>query len=92
MRLPGFPWCQYLPRSEHSCVPSEGGIGTKEILAGAKNGEIEVLYLLGADEFNMDNLGDTFVIYQGHHGDAGAHRANLILPGAAAPGRIKFAR
>ncbi|PPR55640.1 MAG: hypothetical protein CFH10_02476, partial [Alphaproteobacteria bacterium MarineAlpha4_Bin2] len=65
------------------CVPSEGGIGTKEILAGAKNGEIEVLYLLGADEFNMDNLGNTFVIYQGHHGDAGAHRANLILPGAA---------
>jgi NADH-quinone oxidoreductase subunit G len=28
-------------------------------------------------------LGQAFVIYQGHHGDAGAHRADVILPGAA---------
>jgi len=28
-------------------------------------------------------LGDAFVVYQGHHGDAGAHRADVILPGAA---------
>ena len=31
----------------------------------------------------MTELGETFVIYQGHHGDAGAHRADVILPGAA---------
>ncbi len=45
----------------------------------------DILYLLDMDEF--DELGqisdNTFVIYQGHHGDAGAHRANVILPTAA---------
>ncbi len=46
-------------------------------------GSMDVVYLLGADEFDMSMLGDAFVIYQGHHGDAGAHRADVILPGAA---------
>ena len=31
----------------------------------------------------MDQLGRAFVVYQGTHGDAGAHRADVILPGAA---------
>ena len=31
----------------------------------------------------MERLGKAFVIYQGSHGDAGAHRADVILPGAA---------
>jgi NADH-quinone oxidoreductase subunit G len=39
---------------------------------------------LGADEFDTSRIGaNTFVIYQGHHGDAGAARADVILPGAA---------
>jgi NADH-quinone oxidoreductase subunit G len=42
-----------------------------------------VVYLLGADELDMDRLGKAFVIYQGSHGDRGAHRADVILPGAA---------
>jgi NADH-quinone oxidoreductase subunit G len=42
-----------------------------------------VVYLLGADEIDMAGLGDAFVIYQGHHGDAGATRADVVLPGAA---------
>ena len=46
-------------------------------------GNIEMVYLLGADEIDMARLGDAFVIYQGSHGDAGAHRADVILPGAA---------
>jgi NADH-quinone oxidoreductase subunit G len=41
------------------------------------------VYLLGADEIDTSKLRDTFVIYQGHHGDAGAHVADVILPGAA---------
>jgi NADH-quinone oxidoreductase subunit G len=53
------------------------------ILDGATKGEIEVVYLLGADEIDMARLGKAFVIYQGHHGDAGAHRADVVLPGAA---------
>ena len=44
----------------------------------------DVLYLLGADEIPVASIGkDTFVIYQGHHGDAAAARADVILPGAA---------
>ena len=31
----------------------------------------------------MARLGDAFVVYQGHHGDAGARRADVVLPGAA---------
>ena len=44
---------------------------------------MDVLFLLGADEIDMNRLGSAFVIYQGSHGDAGAHRADVILPGAA---------
>jgi len=43
----------------------------------------EVVYLLGADELDLAKLGKAFVVYQGHHGDRGAHRADVILPGAA---------
>ncbi len=52
--------------------------------AGMMNGGVDVLWLLGADEFEAGRIGmDTFVIYQGHHGDAGAAHADVILPGAA---------
>ena len=45
---------------------------------------LDVLFLLGADEFDTAKIAaGTFVIYQGHHGDKGAARANVILPGAA---------
>ena len=44
----------------------------------------KLVYLLGSDEFDdADVPEDAFVIYQGTHGDKGAMRADLILPGAA---------
>ncbi|WP_282608189.1 NADH-quinone oxidoreductase subunit NuoG [Pelagibius sp. Alg239-R121] len=64
-------------------LPGEGGRDLESILDGAGKGEIELVYLLGADEIGMNNLGKAFVVYQGHHGDAGAHRADVVLPGAA---------
>ena len=64
-------------------VPGPGGRDVAGILDGAAKGEISVVYLLGADEIDMSRLGKAFVIYQGHHGDAGAHRADVILPGVA---------
>ncbi len=64
-------------------LPKKGGKDVKSILNAAKRGSIEVVYLLGADELDMEKLGDAFVIYQGHHGDKGAARADVILPGAA---------
>ncbi|MBO6520740.1 MAG: NADH-quinone oxidoreductase subunit G [Rhodospirillales bacterium] len=64
-------------------VPGEGGLATEDIVSACGKGDVQVLYLLGADEIDMNALGSAFVIYQGHHGDAGAHRADVILPGAA---------
>ena len=44
----------------------------------------KVVYLLGSDDYSeADVPDDAFVIYQGHHGDRGATRADVILPGAA---------
>ena len=61
----------------------DGGRTTREMLAAAKSGELDMLILIGADEIDTSNLGSTFVIYMGTHGDAGAHRADVILAGAA---------
>ncbi|MBM08590.1 MAG: NADH-quinone oxidoreductase subunit G [Magnetovibrio sp.] len=64
-------------------VPQDGGLNVTNIIEGARNGSVKIVYLLGADEINTSNLGKAFVIYQGHHGDVGANRADVILPGAA---------
>jgi NADH-quinone oxidoreductase subunit G len=58
-------------------VPGEGGLDLTSMLKG----KLDVLFLLGADE--IDVPAGPFVIYQGTHGDKGAHRADVILPGAA---------
>ncbi|MBS0471408.1 MAG: NADH-quinone oxidoreductase subunit G [Proteobacteria bacterium] len=64
-------------------VPGEAGRDVAAIVDGAQKGEIEFIYSLGADEFDVGHLGRAFVVYQGSHGDAGAHNADVILPGAA---------
>jgi len=56
------------------------GCTTEGGLPAATEGA-EVIYNLGADE--VDIAPGAFVIYQGSHGDRGAHRADIILPGAA---------
>jgi NADH-quinone oxidoreductase subunit G len=83
-------------------VPDAGGRDVNGIIAGCKSGDIEVLYLLGADEIDTSDLGSAFVVYQGHHGDRGARRADVVLPGAAytekdgtyvnTEGRVQLAR
>jgi NADH-quinone oxidoreductase subunit G len=61
-------------------VPGPGGKNLAQMLGGG----VDLLWLLGADEFDVSAIGaNTFVVYQGHHGDAGAARADVILPGAA---------
>jgi NADH-quinone oxidoreductase subunit G len=64
-------------------VPQKGGLALDAMLEAAREGRIEILYLLGADEFDMSQTGDAFLIYQGSHGDRGARFADIILPGAA---------
>ena len=59
-------------------VPGEGGKNVAAMMGG-----LDVAFLLGADELDINALGgDTFTVYIGTHGDAGAHRADVILPGA----------
>ena len=64
-------------------VPGEGGRDVAGILDGAESGAVKLVWLLAADEIDTGRLGDAFVVYQGHHGDRGATRADVILPGAA---------
>jgi NADH-quinone oxidoreductase subunit G len=64
-------------------VPGKGGLDVEAMLDAASGGKLDMVYLLGADEIDMERLGQAFVIYQGSHGDRGAHRADVILPGAA---------
>ena len=50
----------------------------------APPGPPQALWLLGADGFDASRIpADTFVVYQGHHGEAAAARADVILPGCA---------
>jgi len=58
-------------------VPGEGGRSVSGMM-----GALDVLFLLGADELDMTAIGQAFTVYIGSHGDRGAHRADVILPGA----------
>ncbi len=64
-------------------VPGPTGRDVESIVRGAKASEVDFVYLLGADEIPGEQFGKAFVVYQGTHGDQGAHRADVILPGAA---------
>ena len=64
-------------------TPTAGGMCTREMITASKTGNLKALYLLGADEIDLSGIGEVFLIYQGHHGDQGAQRANVVLPGAA---------
>jgi NADH-quinone oxidoreductase subunit G len=59
-------------------VAGEGGLNAAEMTTF---GTLDVLFSLGADEIKVPE--GTFVVYIGTHGDRGAHRADVILPGAA---------
>ena len=61
-------------------LPKERGKDLDQIIDGYKKGDISTLFLLGADEIEISEKTDCFVIYQGHHGDKGANIADLILP------------
>jgi len=52
-------------------------------LADLEKAKPEVVILLGADEMPADKFAGTFKVYIGHHGDAGARQADLVLPGSA---------
>jgi len=59
------------------------GYAQKGGIADIEAAKPEVVLLLGADEVAADRFKGAFKIYIGHHGDAGARQADLVLPGAA---------
>jgi NADH-quinone oxidoreductase subunit G len=59
-------------------APGAGGLSAAQMTTF---GTLDVLFSLGADEIKVPD--DIFVVYIGTHGDRGAHRADVILPGAA---------
>ncbi len=68
----------------HTAASRVGGLDIGFVTEGglsAALGGAETVFNLGADEIEMPE--DVFVIYQGSHGDTGAHRADVILPAAA---------
>jgi NADH-quinone oxidoreductase subunit G len=61
-------------------APGQGGLDAPAMAAA---GGLDLLFNLGADEIEI--APGAFVVYVGTHGDRGAHRADVILPGAAYP-------
>ncbi|HEX8829397.1 MAG TPA: NADH-quinone oxidoreductase subunit NuoG, partial [Xanthobacteraceae bacterium] len=59
-------------------VPGQGGLNARQM---ATYGTLDVLFRLGVDE--IDIAPGAFVVYIGTHGDRGAMRADVVLPGAA---------
>ncbi|MBN8810723.1 MULTISPECIES: NADH-quinone oxidoreductase subunit NuoG [Sphingomonas] len=70
----------------HTAAARMGGLmlgyaqrgGIADIVAAAP----KLTFFLGADEVDFDAFKDSFKVYIGHHGDNGAHHADVILPGA----------
>ena len=60
-------------------VPGDNGSDTAAILSG----DMDTVVLLGVDDADLSGVGSSSVIYVGHHGDAGASQADIILPCAA---------
>ncbi len=89
----------------HMAASRMGGL----MLGYAQNGGIadivaakpKLLLALGADEVDFSHFEDSLKVYIGHHGDKGAHAADIVLPGAAytekdgtyvnTEGRVQFA-
>ncbi|WP_417741670.1 NADH-quinone oxidoreductase subunit NuoG [Salipiger sp.] len=68
----------------HTAAARVGGLDVNAVTEGGMDAAIDgadVIWNLGADEVEIAD--GPFVIYQGSHGDRGAHRADVILPGAA---------
>ena len=64
-------------------TPDRGGLDVAGMYKAAEAGDLDVVWLMAADEIDHARLSKAFVVYQGHHGDCGAHHADVVLPGAA---------
>ncbi|RXZ66035.1 NADH-quinone oxidoreductase subunit NuoG [Pelagerythrobacter rhizovicinus] len=77
------------------------GYAQKGGIADVVKAEPKVVLALGADEVDWSAFGKSLKVYIGHHGDKGAHAADIILPAASyaekdgtyvnTEGRVQFA-
>ncbi len=77
------------------------GYAQKGGMADIVKAKPKVVLSLGADEMDFQPFADSLKVYIGHHGDKGAHAADIILPGASyaekdgtyvnTEGRVQFA-
>ncbi len=77
------------------------GYAQKGGIADLVKAKPKLLLALGADEVDYAKFSDSIVVYIGHHGDKGAHSADVVLPAAAftekagtyvnTEGRVQFA-
>ena len=77
------------------------GYAQKGGMADIAKAKPKVVISLGADEMDFEPFADALKVYIGHHGDRGAHAADIILPGASyaekdgtyvnTEGRVQFA-
>ncbi len=64
-------------------IPSDNEYSAVKMAKKNETAEIEILFLLGADEVDIPEDHKGFIVYIGHHGDKGAHIADIVLPAAA---------
>lgn len=64
-------------------IPGENGLNCMDIVSATHDCRINVVFLQGVDEIATKLSKKAFVVYIGHHGDKGASRADVILPGCA---------
>ena len=64
-------------------LPQEGGKSAFDIYKAAESDDMDAVILLGVDDYLPEKFGNASVIYIGHHGEKGAARADVVLPGAA---------
>ena len=84
MLLPDWHGFNVLQTAASRVAALDLGLVSERGVADMVSGGVDVLWLLGADEFDAAAIpASTFVVYQGHHGERGAARADVILPGAA---------
>jgi NADH-quinone oxidoreductase subunit G len=64
-------------------TPRLGGMSAFHMYRAAQNGAMDAIVLLGADDFLPSHVGQAKIVYVGHHGEAGAAKADVILPAAS---------
>ena len=68
----------------HECASAVAALDLGFVPSGDTSRPADFVYNLAADDYDDEEIpSSAFVVYQGHHGDKGAARADVVLPGAA---------